>query len=165
VSIVFIGAPGSGKTRLGKRVARRLGKPFIDTDKRIVAKHGTIAGIFTDHGEAWFREREREEVALALAESDAIVSLGGGAILDLDTQRDLAAHSVVLVTVSAEAVEKRIGGRKRPLLAGGIDSWVALVEARREIYERLATRQWDTSGRPIDHIAEEIADWAREIAS
>lgn len=160
MSLVLIGPPGSGKTKLGKRIARALGLPFIDTDKRIVAEHGAIAEIFAQHGEPRFRQLERAAVTAALAE-DAVVSMGGGAILDADTQSDLADRRVVLVTVSAEAVARRISGTKRPLVTS-IESWQALVDARRETYERLATRIWDTSHRPLDAIAAEIADWARE---
>jgi shikimate kinase len=159
VTVVLIGPPGSGKTRLGKRVARSLGLPFIDTDKRIVAEHGSIAGIFAQYGEPHFRRLEREAVVRALAE-DAVVSLGGGAVLDEETQRDLANHRVVLLTVSPEAVAARITGAKRPLLAGGISAWTVLVESRREIYERLGDRAWDTSHRPLSKIAAEIAEWA-----
>jgi shikimate kinase len=159
VTVVLIGPPGSGKTRLGKRVARNLGLAFVDTDKLIVAGHGSIAEIFAQHGEPHFRRLEREAVVRALAE-DAVVSLGGGAVLDADTQADLAGHRVVLLTVSAAAVAGRIGGRKRPLLAGGIDAWTALLESRRELYERLGDRVWDTSSRPLDAIAGEIAEWA-----
>lgn len=158
--LVLIGAPGAGKTRLGKRVARILKEPFIDTDRRIVLRHGPIAQIFAGRGEQHFRRVERIEVARALAER-AVVSLGGGAVLDPDTQRELADLPVVLVTVSAEAVASRIGD-KRPLLrAGGVEAWERLVASRRETYERLASRSWDTSSRPIDAIAEEIADWVR----
>jgi shikimate kinase len=161
VTVVLIGAPGSGKTRLGKRVARLLKLPFVDTDKRIVADHGAVADIFGTYGEPYFRRIEREAVAKALGEH-AVVSLGGGAVLDEETQRDLVGRRVVLLTVSAEAVQSRIGGRKRPLLTGGIDAWNALVESRRELYERLGDRVWDTSTRPLDDIAKEIASWARE---
>ncbi|MET1043610.1 MAG: shikimate kinase, partial [Microbacteriaceae bacterium] len=77
---VFIGAPGSGKTKIGKRVARLLGVPFIDTDKRIAAVHGEITGIFEKHGEAHFRELEHQAVLDALSQ-EAIVSLGGGAVI------------------------------------------------------------------------------------
>jgi shikimate kinase len=157
VTLVLIGPPGSGKTRLGKRVARLLGLPFVDTDKRVVAKHGAIARIFETHGEPHFRELERAAVADALAE-DAVVSLGGGAILDEETQRDLEGRRVILITVSAEAVASRITGGKRPLLTG-VESWKALFEARREIYERLAERSWDTSHRALDPVAREIATW------
>jgi shikimate kinase len=150
---------GSGKTKLGKRVAAILGKPFVDTDRMIVAGHGSISGIFAEFGEAHFRGLERVAVEDALA-LDAVVALGGGAILNTDTQADLADRRVALITVSAVAVEPRIAGTKRPLVTGGIASWVAIMEARREIYERLATRTWDTSSRPLTTIAEEIADWA-----
>ncbi|MES2170058.1 MAG: shikimate kinase [Actinomycetota bacterium] len=153
--VVLIGPPGAGKTRLGKRVARILGVPFIDTDRRIVAGHGPIADIFAQLGEPHFRAIERSVVAKALTES-AVVSLGGGAILDRETQADLATHRVAMITVAL-----RIAGGKRPLVRG-VEDWSALVEARRATYERLAARSWDTSDRPLDGIAVEIADWVKE---
>lgn len=158
--LIVIGAPGAGKTRVGKRVARILGVPFIDTDRRIVQRHGPIAQLFQARGENHFRQMERIEVERALAEQ-GILSLGGGAILDPATQADLADRRVALMTVSADAVQARIG-TKRPLLAeGGIAAWERLVEARREIYERLASRSFDSSTRPIDAIAVEMAEWVR----
>jgi len=158
--VVLIGAPGAGKTRLGKRVAKLLDVPFIDTDKRIVAEHGAIADMFDQHGEPHFRAIERSTVAQALTEN-AVVALGGGAVLDHDTRAELAHHRVVQLTVSPEAVEQRIAGGKRPLVKDGIASWVALVETRAPIYASLAQLSIDTSHRPLDRIAEEIADWVR----
>lgn len=155
---------GSGKTKLGKRVAATLGKPFVDTDRMIVAEHGTIAQLFEQYGEEHFRALERVAVEDALAQ-DAVVALGGGAILNEQTQSDLAHRRVALITVSAEAVEPRIVGTKRPLVVGGIESWTRIFEARREIYDRLATRVWDTSSRPLTAIAAEIADWAQSDES
>jgi shikimate kinase len=159
--LVLIGAPGAGKTRLGKRVARLLRVGFVDTDKRVVAEHGPIAQIFEEYGEGNFRRLEREAVAEALREV-AVVSLGGGAVLDPETQADLAGQRVALLTVSADAVAARIGGGKRPLVKDGIADWVALVENRRELYESLASRSWDTSTMPLDDIAGDIADWVRQ---
>ena len=156
--VVLIGAPGAGKTRTGKRLARLLGHPLVDTDKRIVAKHGAIAAIFAEHGEPRFRALEREAVAAALREP-AIVTLGGGAVLDERTQQELAGLRVVQLTVSPEAVEERIAGGKRPLVADGIDAWSALVAARQPIYDRLADLTLDTSTRPLDQVAAEIAAW------
>jgi len=150
---------GSGKTKLGTRVARALGKPFVDTDRMVVAGHGAISDIFAEFGEAHFRALERIAVQDALAQ-DAVVALGGGAILDEDTQADLESHRVALITVSAWAVESRISGTKRPLLTGGIASWIQIFDSRRAIYERLADRTWDTSSRPLAAIAAEIAAWA-----
>lgn len=155
--LVLIGPPAAGKSRLGKRVARLLRVAFIDTDRRIVAKYGPIAEIFRVYGEAHYRELERAEVKLALAER-AVVALGGGAIVNPDTQRDLATQRVGLITVSEDAVASRIVGSTRPLI-NGVEGWSKLVEGRRHLYERLATRTWDTSHRPIDHIATEIAKW------
>lgn len=156
--VVIIGAPGAGKTRVGKRVARILRVPFVDTDRRIVMRYGPIAQIFSGRGEEHFRKLERIEVVRALGER-AVVAVGGGAVVDPETQRDLAGLPVALMTVSADAVAPRIG-RKRPLLRdGGVEAWEKLVAARREIYERLATRTWDTSERSLDEIAREVADW------
>ncbi|WP_411700268.1 shikimate kinase [Conyzicola sp.] len=160
--IVLIGAPGAGKTRLGKRIAKLLDVPFIDTDKRIVAEHGSIAALFADHGEPHFRAIEREHVAAALREG-AVVALGGGAVLDEDTQRDLAGHRVVQLTVTAEAVAQRITGGKRPLV-DGVAAWSALVDTRRPIYDRLAHRTFDTSSLPLDHIAADIVGWIQETS-
>lgn len=155
--LVLIGPPAAGKSRLGKRIARLLKVPFIDTDRRIVARYGPIAQIFGEHGEARYREIERVEVQRALSEA-AVVALGGGAIVHAATQADLAAHRVALITVSEAAVATRILGASRPLIQG-VETWSKLVESRREIYERLAARSWDTSDRPIEQIAVEIAAW------
>ncbi len=159
MTLVLIGPMGSGKTKLGKRVASILGKPFVDTDRMVVADHGSIADIFSRFGEAHFRALERVAVEDALAQ-DAVVALGGGAILNEETQADLLERRVALITVSADAVAPRIVGTKRPLLTGGVESWIEIYAARRDIYERLATRVWDTSSRPLASIAVEIADWA-----
>ncbi|MCU1578655.1 MAG: shikimate kinase [Rhodoglobus sp.] len=159
--VVLIGAPGSGKTRTGKRLARLLRVPFVDTDKRIVAAHGAIADIFAAHGEPHFRELERAEVVAALAER-AVVTLGGGAVLDAATQADLAGRRVVQLTVAPAAVESRIAGGKRPLLKDGIGAWTALVAARQPIYDRLSQLSIDTSRQPLDRVARQIADWLEE---
>lgn len=160
--LVLIGPMGAGKTRIGKRVARLLEVPFIDTDKRIVAEHGAIADIFAEHGEPRFRELEREQVAKALGEH-GVISLGGGAVLDADTQSDLVPLRVGLMTITAEAVAPRIAGEtKRPLVADGIESWIRLHDQRRDLYDRLADRTFDTSTLPAEKIAHDIADWVRE---
>lgn len=158
---MLIGAPGAGKTRTGKRLARLLEVPFIDTDQRIVAANGPIADIFEHHGEPHFRALERAEVVRALGET-AVVTLGGGAVLDAATQADLDGHRVVQLAVSPEAVEARISGGKRPLVKDGIGAWIALVESRRPVYDRLSQLTIDTSRRPLDGVAQEIVEWLGE---
>jgi shikimate kinase len=160
VTIVLIGPPAAGKTRVGKRLAKRLGLPFVDTDAVVVAQHGPIPGIFAEHGEPYFRELERAAVAEAVAEP-GVVSLGGGAILNADTRADLAGTRVVLLTVQPEAIARRIANSKRPLVTD-IESWKRLVAERAELYASLADYTADTSSRPIETIVEEIARWAEE---
>ncbi|TFC51666.1 shikimate kinase [Cryobacterium sp. TMT1-21] len=156
--LVFIGPMAAGKTRIGRLVARTLDVPFVDTDARIVADHGAIKEIFEQHGEEHFRALEREVVAQALTEK-AVVSLGGGAVLDPDTQADLARCSVVYLSVSAQAVRRRLGGGKRPLLRGGIADWKRIYNQRRPTYEALASIRFDTSHRPLDAIADAVVTW------
>jgi len=163
-AVVFIGAPGSGKSRIGRRVAKHLDLPFIDTDTRIVEAHGPIPTIFAVHGEPHFRTLEREVVAAALREP-GVVSLGGGAVLDPRSRAELAERRVVLLTVSADAVASRIANDKRPLIRGDVETWRTLVADREPIYASLADLTVDTSTRPVTLIAEEIAHWIQEHTS
>lgn len=166
VAIVLIGPPAAGKSKVGKKLAKLLDKAFVDTDAIVVRDHGPIAQIFAEHGEPYFRQLERAAVREALTQ-DAIISFGGGAVLDPETQRDLERHVVVLLDVDAASVEDRIAlDGKRPLVPD-IESWKALVEARRPLYERLADRRIDSANRPREEIARALADWihsAREFA-
>jgi shikimate kinase len=157
---VLIGPMGAGKTRIGKRVARILGTGFVDTDKVIAAEHGPIPEIFASQGEPHFRALERAAVVEALA-GDDVVALGGGAILDDETRADLTSQRVVLVTVTSEAVAPRIADARRPLLRDGLTDWERIYAERRHLYEQLARFTVDTSHRPIDAVAKEVAAWSR----
>lgn len=160
MTVVLIGPPASGKSRIGKRIARVLGTAFVDTDSRVAAAHGPIPDIFATHGEPHFRSLERAEVVAALA-TDAVVAFGGGAVLDPDTQHDLSRHDVVLFTVDPSAVAARLTNGKRPLVPD-VDAWIRVWERRRDLYERLADVTFDTTSRPTDDIALEVAEWVRE---
>jgi shikimate kinase len=87
-----------------------------------------------------------------------VVSVGGGAVLDPDTQADLQQASVVLLTVQPEAIAARIANSKRPLVTD-LESWKRLVAQRAGLYASLADYTADTSSRPIETIVEEIAGW------
>lgn len=167
--LVFTGPMAAGKSKIGRLVARALDVPFVDTDKVVAAQHGPIPEIFAEQGEAAFRALERAAVAEALRGS-GVVSLGGGAVLHPETQLDLARHTVVVLTVSRDAVAKRLLGSGRPLLDGGteeeaLDRWEAIANTRMPVYASLATGVFDTSGRPITQIADDIVNWARERSS
>jgi shikimate kinase len=164
MALVLIGPPAAGKSRIGKKLARKLDIPFIDTDKEIVREHGPISEIFAEHGEPHFRALERAVVVDALeagtAESGTVVAFGGGAVLDQNTQADLAGHHVVLLTVDPEVVADRLSNGKRPLVST-VDAWIALVEPRMATYRSLADFTIDTSNLPTEFVAETIAAWHR----
>ena len=159
--VVIIGAPAAGKSKIAKRVARLLDVPRVDTDKVIVAERGPIVDIFDAEGEPAFRAYERQAVKDAIAQ-DVVVSVGGGAILNEDTQADLRKKPVVLLTVTEDVVEKRFGDPKRPLLRHGMPAWKKLVEERTPIYNSLADLTIDTSHTPFDEVAERVAKWIRD---
>lgn len=163
LTLVLVGPMAAGKTSVGRRVARRLHVPFVDTDKRISAEHGPIPEIFAEQGEARFRELERAAVADALS-GGGVISLGGGAVTHAGTRALLASHPVVFLTVTAEAVADRIRGGNRPLLAGEdpLARWSRIFDERRGWYEEVADATFDTSRRPMQRIADEIVAWRRE---
>lgn len=163
LTLVLVGPMAAGKTSIGRRVARALELPFVDTDKRVVAEHGSIPSIFEAHGEDYFRDAERSAVATALAEG-GVISLGGGAVTDAGTRALLHEHPVVFLTVSVSAVADRITTGGRPLLDGEdpVARWTEIFEERRAWYDEVATVTFDTSRRPMQRIADDIVAWRRE---
>ena len=83
--IVLTGFMATGKSEVGRRLAKRLGRAFIDTDRMVESRAGkSVAAIFTSEGEATFRRLEREAIAEAVGHADIVVALGGGAVLDAE---------------------------------------------------------------------------------
>ncbi len=160
---MLVGPMGAGKSSVGRRVARELGVPFADTDSLVAREHGAIPALFAEHGEARFRELERAAVRAALQEG-GVVALGGGAVLDADTRRDLADHRVVLLTVAPHIVRARIQGESRPLLTDGEDPvarWQSILNERRGFYEEVADVTFDTSTGPLAEVVNHIVSWVR----
>ncbi|MGU3408562.1 shikimate kinase [Microbacterium sp. M1A1_1b] len=157
--VLLIGPMGAGKSTVGKRVARRLGVPFTDTDRVIVREHGPIPAIFAGRGEPAFRELEAEAVRKALA-TGGVIAVGGGAVTHAATRDALTGARIVLLTVSPEAVAERINGSDRPLLAsGGIDAWQTIMDERAATYAALAHTVVDTSRRPMSHVVDDVLRW------
>ncbi|WP_206061029.1 shikimate kinase [Nonomuraea basaltis] len=156
---VLIGPPGSGKTTLGRLLAERLGVGFRDTDADVEAVAGKpVAEIFVEDGEARFRELEHEAVRRALAEHDGILSLGGGAVLNEETQALLDGHHVVYLQVGLSDAIQRVGlASARPLLVLSPRSQLKkLMDERRPVYERLAVMTVVTDKRAPEELADEI---------
>ncbi|GAA3645415.1 shikimate kinase [Microbacterium marinilacus] len=162
-AVVLVGPMGAGKSSIGRRLAKALGVRFVDTDARIVRRHGAIADIFANHGEAHFRAIEHEAVSDAIA-GGGVVALGGGAVLDPRTRQALAAHRVVLLTVDERVVAGRIRSQKRPLLNTDEDpvaAWARIRDEREPVYRAVADVVFDTSRGPLQDVVTAIADWAR----
>ena len=153
---VIVGPPGSGKSTVARLVAERLGLAVRDTDDDVEAAAGaTVSDVFVEQGEEGFRELERAAVATALAEHDGILALGGGAVLDPGTRDLLRGCTVVFLDVGIKDAASRIGlNRDRPLLLGNPRAqWLRLMEARRPVYEEVATVRVDTDGRTAEEVA------------
>ena len=161
-SIVLIGPPGAGKSSIGKSLAKRMNLNFIDTDELIENRSGKkISDIFLEDGEAGFRALEKESVLEALRQADSIISLGGGAVLDSETQSVLREmNRVVYLEVSISNAAPRIGfNRDRPLLLGNPrQQWLSLMEHRKPIYESLAKYQVSTDNRKVSEVAEILVE-------
>ncbi|MER8009117.1 shikimate kinase [Streptomyces sp. NPDC094149] len=159
--VVLVGPMGVGKSTVGRLLAERLGVGYRDTDDDIVAAQGrTIAEIFVDDGEPAFRAIEKAAVREALAGHEGVLALGGGSILDADTRALLAGHRVVYLSMDVEEAVKRTGlNTARPLLAvNPRKQWRELMEARRSLYEEVATVVVATDGRTPEEVTQVALD-------
>lgn len=158
--VVLVGAPGAGKSTVGRQLASRLGVGFRDTDADIEAAAGKpISEIFIDDGEPAFRALERYAVAAALETHDGVLSLGGGAVLDDTTRSRLAGHHVVLLDVDLSSAAARVGlNRDRPVLALNPRAVLkGLLEQRQPLYREVAGSVVTTSGKPVRAVVDEVA--------
>jgi shikimate kinase len=161
---VLMGMPGSGKSTIGRRLAKALDLSLLDTDAKIVETTGrTIADIFSNDGEPEFRRVEEQVVRAALAEHDGIISLGGGAITSPGVRDALAGHTVIFLEISAaEGIRRTTGGTVRPLLAGPdpAQKYRDLMSERVPLYRRAATMRVNTNrrnpGAVVRHIVERL---------
>lgn len=148
---ILVGLPGSGKSTIGRRLAKALGVGLLDTDVAIEQRTGrSIADIFATDGEQEFRRIEEDVVRAALADHDGVLSLGGGAVTSPGVRAALAGHTVVYLEISAAEGVRRTGGNTvRPLLAGPdrAEKYRALMAKRAPLYRRVATMRVDTNRR------------------
>jgi shikimate kinase len=117
--IVLVGLMGAGKSSIGRRLAEKLEIPFVDADHEIeVAADKTIPEIFTDHGEAYFREGERRVISRLIENGAQVLSTGGGAFINEETRHSIHAHGIsVWLKADLPLLMKRVMKRAdRPLL-------------------------------------------------
>ena len=159
MTIVLMGAPGAGKSSVGRRLAKKLGRTFVDVDQRIEEVVGKpVAEIFADEGEAHFRALEQDATLELLGTYD-VVALGGGAVMNPVIREALAGHEVIWLKVSIGQATRRVGmNTVRPLLLGNVRGrLIELLRERTPVYEALATRTVETDGRGCAEVADALA--------
>ena len=161
---VLIGLPGSGKSTIGRRLAKALDVSLLDTDAAIEETTGrTIADIFATDGEPEFRRIEEDVIRSALQSHDGVLSLGGGAVTTEGVRDALAGHVVIYLEISAAEGVRRTGGSTvRPLLAGGDrgEKFRKLMAERVPLYRQVAKMRINTNrrnpGAVVRHVVERL---------
>ena len=139
-NIVLIGFMGTGKTSVGRLLAGRLGRSFVDIDRKIELDAGmTISEIFTMHGEDYFRRKEQEVIAKVSRYRNAVIATGGGVVLSAENMNRLRANGIVVsLSASVGTILERTGRRNtRPLLQRPDREEVVakLLAQRAELYQ------------------------------
>jgi shikimate kinase len=160
--IALIGFMGTGKSAVGRRLAQKLGKGFIETDAEVEKRAGKpVSAIFREQGEAAFRALEKAVVAEVAAHKNIVAACGGGVVLELDNIFRLRPNYVIVcLSASPEEILKRVlaDGETRPLLnvADKLGKIRELLAARLPLYTQAADFTVDTSGLAPDGVADEI---------
>lgn len=163
--VVLVGMMGAGKSSVGRELADRLHRPFFDTDALVeAAERASVEEIFASRGEPAFRLLERKAVRTALGHGEsAVISMGGGAVLDEATRADLAgAGLVVWLRATPETLARRVLGQNRPgarpLLDGaGSPEQGAVVlgrvgHQRESLYRSVASEVLDVDSLDVDGV-------------
>ena len=153
-----------GKSAVGRALAKRLKRRFVDLDRVIQKSEGMkVKDIFSREGEAYFRRLEKQKLAQLLEQENQIIATGGGVVMDEDNVRLLREKSLLIcLTASTNVLLKRAGtGAKRPLLKGGDrrERIEELLKQREENYAQ-AHAAIDTSDLTIGEIVEKIVGLA-----
>jgi shikimate kinase len=167
-NVFLIGPMGSGKTAVGKQLARVLHLHFYDSDAEIEHRTGVdIPYIFEKEGEAGFREREREVIDSLTQMHDVIVATGGGAVLSPQNREYLGSRGFVvyLKTSVEQQLERTRHGRQRPLLytPNPEAKLRELMSLRAPLYESIAALVVCTDGRQVRAVAEEVVQRLQEL--
>ena len=168
---MLVGMMGSGKSTVGRRLAARLERPFVDADHDLEATLGrSIASVFAEEGEDWFRDAEARHLeALLAAPEPTVVAAGGGVVLRPENRARLQREDVTVVWLRAEPAflaSRAEAKPHRPLLASGaaaLEVFQRMDEQRRALYEEVADLTIDVrpfhaeQAKPKAAMAEAIA--------
>ena len=169
MNIVLTGFMGTGKTTVGKRLARRLSWQFVDIDSLIVSSaKESVANIFSEHGEAVFRRLEKRVIAKAIRGDKQVIATGGGAFVDPENRKLLRATGpAICLTAQPKALLQRVGANlaSRPMLTGAASPLARIQQlmAQRNPSYAKADLTIDTTNltveEVVDRVWEEIGPW------
>ena len=158
-NIILIGMPGSSKTSVGKALAQKTDRLFIDADKRFEEQFGAISDFFAACGEAMFRVEEGKILYELSRRENTVIACGGGAVLNPAMNYLKDSGTVVFLSATVDTLRKRLAGDStRPLLKGG-DLKSRLLElwnARKDLYKKYADITLPTDTLSIDETVSEI---------
>jgi shikimate kinase len=162
-NLILIGPMGAGKTSIGRRLAQRMGLQFVDVDRHIIEHTGvTIPVIFELEGEAGFRRRERQALVELCRADGQVIATGGGAVLDPDNRRLLAARGFVIwLRTGVERQLERLGrDRSRPLLAAPDrrQRLLELAAVRDPLYAETADLTFESDQRRVAVATERLVE-------
>lgn len=162
-NLFLVGMMGAGKTTVGKALARRLGRQFVDCDREIVERTGVpIATIFEIEGEDGFRRREAQMLAELATRRGMVIATGGGAVLAEENRRAMrASGTVIYLRVAIDHLHERTRrDTARPLLATGDRraTLQALLEKRDPFYREVADLVVDSGAQSPGSLAQRVVD-------
>lgn len=166
-NVVLIGFMGVGKTSLGKLLAAKLGRPFVDLDEKIEHDAAmTIPEIFARYGERFFREMEKKAVREVCTRRNIVIATGGGTVKDAENLQLLKSSGVIIcLTTEPEEIFRRTERRgERPILDASredrLDAIRKLLTEREEFYSQADFQIDTTSWSPLQ-IVNEICDYLK----
>jgi shikimate kinase len=166
--LFLVGLRGSGKTTVGRLLARRTGLAFVDADEELERRTGlSVAALFAQSGELRFRVRERELMLELLGRDGVVVATGGGCVLDDDVREALRrSGDAVWLDAAPEVRAARIAGSDRPPLTahgGGTGEEEEVARTRGPLYRACAARRVPTDGRTPEEVADDVERVRRDL--
>jgi shikimate kinase len=164
MNIILIGYRGSGKSTVGRRLAARMERRFVDTDDLIESKEGQIRDIVKSHGWDYFRALEKRIIEEISKEDNLVIALGGGAVLDLDNLEVLKRNGFIIwLKADQQILLKRMDedpgtNTRRPTLTGKgtTEELEEMISLREPFYERTSQIQIDTSELDVEAVIEQV---------
>jgi shikimate kinase len=160
-NVAIVGYMGSGKSTLGRSLARKLGWEFVDLDRTIVERAGrTIPEIFERCGEEYFRDLEQRALQGALdTATERVIACGGGIVGRRENRERLAEVPTVFLREDLGILYARTRNTLRPLRAASREDFEKRYAERLPFYEEVADLEVTVRGRPPQEVAEEVARW------